>query len=110
MISLPRGSIYTTIMELGPRRPSLLWFWEPNSITHNNSVYGPFGLYVPPNPRTHEALQEWCREFRFFSGIHSLSFTVCAFHGRASKKISSRSVVPDRGATVINPWQRKKCT
>ena len=24
--SLPRGSIYTTIMELGPKRPSLLWF------------------------------------------------------------------------------------
>ena len=31
--SLPRGSIYTTIMELGPKRPSLLWFWGgPNSI------------------------------------------------------------------------------
>ena len=24
------GSIYSTIMELGPKRPSLLWFWEPN--------------------------------------------------------------------------------
>ena len=29
---LPRGSIYTTIMELGPERPSPLWFWGPNSI------------------------------------------------------------------------------
>ena len=28
----PRGSIYTTIMELGPKRPSPLWFWGPNSI------------------------------------------------------------------------------
>ena len=28
----PRGSIYGTIMELGPKRPSLLWFWDPNSI------------------------------------------------------------------------------
>ena len=27
----PRGSMYTTIMELGPKRPSLLWFWGPNS-------------------------------------------------------------------------------
>ena len=27
-----RGSIYTTIMDLGPKRPSLLWFWGPNSI------------------------------------------------------------------------------
>ena len=35
----PRGSIYTTIMELGPKRPSLLWFWEPNSI---------IGAYVDP--------------------------------------------------------------
>ena len=30
--NLPRGSIYTTIMELGPKRPSPLWFWGPNSI------------------------------------------------------------------------------
>ena len=28
---IPRGSIYTTIMELGPKRPSPLWFWGPNS-------------------------------------------------------------------------------
>ena len=28
----PRGSIYTSIMELGPERPSLLWFWDPTSI------------------------------------------------------------------------------
>ena len=28
----PRGSIYPTIMELGPKRPSLLWLWGPNSI------------------------------------------------------------------------------
>ena len=27
----PRGSIYTTIMEFGTERPSLLWFWGPNS-------------------------------------------------------------------------------
>ena len=27
-----RGSIYTTIMELAPKRPSPLWFWGPNSI------------------------------------------------------------------------------
>ena len=32
MVYYPRGSIYTTIMELGPKRPSLLWFWDPNSI------------------------------------------------------------------------------
>ena len=30
--SLPRGSIYTTIMDLGPKRPSPLWFLRPNSI------------------------------------------------------------------------------
>ena len=29
---VPRGSIYTTIMELGPKRPSPLWFLGPNSI------------------------------------------------------------------------------
>ena len=28
----PRGSIYTTIMELGSKRPSPLWFSGPNSI------------------------------------------------------------------------------
>ena len=28
----PRGSIYTTTMQLGPKRPSPLWFWGPNSI------------------------------------------------------------------------------
>ena len=31
-INEPRGSIYTTIMELVPKRPSPLWFWGPNSI------------------------------------------------------------------------------
>ena len=29
---VPRGSIYTTIMELGPKRPSPLWFLGRNSI------------------------------------------------------------------------------
>ena len=29
---LPRGSIYTTILELAPKRPSPLWFWGSNSI------------------------------------------------------------------------------
>ena len=27
----PRGSTYTTIMELSPKRPSSLWYWGPNS-------------------------------------------------------------------------------
>ena len=35
----PRGSMYTTSMELGPKRPSLLWFWDPNSI---------IGVYMDP--------------------------------------------------------------
>ena len=35
----PRGSICTTIMELGPKRPSLLWLWDPNSI---------IGVYMDP--------------------------------------------------------------
>ena len=35
----PRGSIYTTIMELAPKRPSPLWFWGPNSI---------IGVYMDP--------------------------------------------------------------
>ena len=30
--TFPRGPTYTTIVELGPKRPSLLWFWGPNSI------------------------------------------------------------------------------
>ena len=30
--AIPKGFIYTTIMELGPNRPSLLWFWGSNSI------------------------------------------------------------------------------
>ena len=30
--SFPRGSIYATIMELGPKRPSPWWFFGPNSI------------------------------------------------------------------------------
>ena len=29
---LPRGSIYTSIMEIGTERPSLFWFGGPNSI------------------------------------------------------------------------------
>ena len=32
LIGFPRGSIYTTIMELGSKRPSPLWFSGPNSI------------------------------------------------------------------------------
>ena len=32
MTMVPRGSIYSTIMELGPQRPSILWLWGPNSI------------------------------------------------------------------------------
>ena len=31
--SYPRGSADTTIMELIPERPSLLWLWGPTSIT-----------------------------------------------------------------------------
>ena len=31
-VVFPRGSIYTTIMELGTERPSLLWLWGPNSM------------------------------------------------------------------------------
>ena len=27
--TLPTGSTYTTIKELGTKRPSLLWFWGP---------------------------------------------------------------------------------
>ena len=42
---LPRGSIYTTIIELGPKRSSPLWFLGPDSII--SSVYGPSGLVVP---------------------------------------------------------------
>ena len=37
----PRGSIYTTSMELGTERPSPLRFWGPQF--HNGSVYGPSG-------------------------------------------------------------------
>ena len=41
----PRGSIYTTIMELGPKRPSPLWLLGPNSI---RVVYmDPLGTRVP---------------------------------------------------------------
>ena len=32
----PRGSIHTTIMELGLNRPSLVWFWGP---VQNGSIY-----------------------------------------------------------------------
>ena len=42
MVYYPRGSIYTTIMELGPKRPSLLWFWDPNSII--GVFMDPFGI------------------------------------------------------------------
>ena len=31
-LALPRASTYTIIMELGPKRPSPLWFWGLNSI------------------------------------------------------------------------------
>ena len=44
-IRVPRGSIYTT-MESGPKRPSPLWFWGPNSII---AVYmDPLGFYKGP--------------------------------------------------------------
>ena len=32
LATIPRGSIYTTTMELSPKRPSPLWSWGPNSI------------------------------------------------------------------------------
>ena len=35
--SLPRGSIYSSIMELSPKRPSILWLWGPDSI--NGTIY-----------------------------------------------------------------------
>ena len=39
----PEGPTYTTIMELGPKRPSQLWFLGPNSII---VVYmDPLGLW-----------------------------------------------------------------
>ena len=42
----PRGSIYTTIMELGPKKPSPLWFLGPNSII---VVYmDPLGILFGP--------------------------------------------------------------
>ena len=31
-LQYPRGSICTTIMELGPKRPFMIWFLGPNSI------------------------------------------------------------------------------
>ena len=42
----PRRSIYTTIMELGTKRPSLLWFWGPNSIVNSGSAYRPSGNQI----------------------------------------------------------------
>ena len=45
----PRGSIYTTIMELGPKRPSPSWFRGPNSII---VVYmDPLGFGVAAGPK-----------------------------------------------------------
>ena len=46
----PRGSIYSTIMELGPERPSILWLWGPNSIM---VVYmEPLGyIHIPYNAK-----------------------------------------------------------
>ena len=66
-IQEPRGPIYTTIMELGPERPFLLWFWGPpgkeplepekgslNSEDQNPNPYNPTltlkpTLYYTPN-------------------------------------------------------------
>ena len=48
-LSGPRGFIYTTGMELGTERPSLLWFWGPNSIM---VVYmDPLGGHPDPDIR-----------------------------------------------------------
>ena len=41
-VCAPRGSIYTAAIELGPKRPSLVLFWGPNS-TMVVSIYGPWG-------------------------------------------------------------------
>ena len=32
LVKEPIGSIHTTIMELGPKRPSLLWFRGPSAL------------------------------------------------------------------------------
>ena len=57
----PRGSIYTTILELSPERPSPLWFWDPNSII---GIY--IYIYGP----------SW-----FVDGIKDLGFRVCSGFG-----------------------------
>ena len=54
----PRRSIYTTIMELGRRRPSPLWFWEPNSIV---VVYmDPLGFEARADPKACNPLMLRC--------------------------------------------------
>ena len=50
-IDEPRGYIYTTIVELGPKRPSPLWVWKPNSII---VVYmDPVGNTIPLLTNSH---------------------------------------------------------
>ena len=51
---MPRGSIHTTIMELGTERPSLLRFWGPNSImVAYMDPLGPLGyIYIYTAPPT----------------------------------------------------------
>ena len=58
--SLPRGSIYTTIMELGPKNHNGDGLLGPNSIM---AVYmDPLGILEGGLFRAEEALGSWCRD------------------------------------------------
>ena len=41
---LPRGSTYTTIRELGPIIPSIVWYFGARFL--NSCIYGPSGLWT----------------------------------------------------------------
>ena len=83
IMSWPRVSIYTTIMESGPERPCLLWFWGPkyNSITvvHMDPLtdlslnHKPY-TRMNPQPYGHEAssLQNRSREKHRLVGSFSV--------------------------------------
>ena len=51
----PRGSIYTTIKKLGPKRPSPLWLWGPNTImvVYVDPLGFPFCMRTCCQPASH---------------------------------------------------------
>ena len=56
LVPLTKGSMYTTIMELGPIGPSVRWFWGPNSrsVVYLDPLIRLQQLLIDSNPHAYK--------------------------------------------------------